>query len=189
MNGWQTTASRSLWLLLVFLAGAQGAAAHGGLTMDMDTCKLLIGPYYMHFAGYQPDKRGDKEFCEDIPEVGRTIVVLDAVDDIMRELPIEVTIVREENGEDGETVMHLPAQVYSTGSFTFRHDFPEKGKYVGIVTATTTAGKELVSRFPFSVGYSDGFFRKHKMTIGVVLGALVFGGGLLWYSNWSRRRA
>ena len=31
-----------------------------------------IGPYNMHFTGYQPDNTRNKEFCEDIPSTGRT---------------------------------------------------------------------------------------------------------------------
>ena len=53
--------------------------AHGGLSMEQDMCKLTVGPYMMHFAGYQEDAQRT-EFCEDIPHKGPTIVVLDMVD-------------------------------------------------------------------------------------------------------------
>jgi len=46
--------------------------AHGGLSLADDMCKLTIGPYTMHFTGYQPDSSQEKEFCEDIPATGRT---------------------------------------------------------------------------------------------------------------------
>ena len=29
--------------------------AHGGLSLADDICKLTIGPYTMHFTGYQPE--------------------------------------------------------------------------------------------------------------------------------------
>jgi hypothetical protein len=71
-----------------------GAFAHGGLSMDEDTAS--VGPYLMHFVGYQPDSAsGPKEFCEDIPETGRTIVVLDYLNDELRDLPTEVRIIRD----------------------------------------------------------------------------------------------
>jgi len=38
----------------------------------------------MHFAGYQPDS-SRSEFCEDIPRVGRTVIVLDFIDDALRD--------------------------------------------------------------------------------------------------------
>ena len=53
------------------------AQAHGGLALAEDMCRLTIGPYNMHFTGYQPDNTRNKEFCEDIPATGRTVVVLD----------------------------------------------------------------------------------------------------------------
>ena len=48
------------------------AQAHGGLALAEDMCRLTIGPYNMHFTGYQPDNTRNKEFCEDIPATGRT---------------------------------------------------------------------------------------------------------------------
>ena len=37
--------------------------AHGGLSLADDICKLTIGPYTMHFTGYQPESTQEKEFC------------------------------------------------------------------------------------------------------------------------------
>ena len=60
-----------LWLLAaVFIAGE--ATAHGGLSMEKDYCKLRIGPYVMHFTGYQPGDGYRKEFCEDIDAASRS---------------------------------------------------------------------------------------------------------------------
>ncbi|MDH5739441.1 MAG: hypothetical protein OEY77_03865, partial [Nitrospira sp.] len=64
----------------VFTTGAflsSQVYAHGGLSMAEDMCKLTIGPYMMHFSGYQPESTQEKQFCEDIPATGQTIVVLD----------------------------------------------------------------------------------------------------------------
>ena len=63
-------------LLLTFgLPYTPQVQAHGGLSLADDICKLTIGPYTMHFTGYQPESTQEKEFCEDIPAVGRTVVV------------------------------------------------------------------------------------------------------------------
>jgi hypothetical protein len=82
------------------LALPLGVAAHGGLSMEEDQCKLTLGPYVMHFAGYQPLANGNREFCEDIPQVGPTVVVMDMVDEALRALPVEVRIIRD-TGEGG----------------------------------------------------------------------------------------
>ena len=76
----------------------QHAEAHGGVAMERDVCKLRIGPYLMHFTGYLPDKsRG--EFCEDIPLAGRTVIVLDFLDDVLRDRPLSFKIVRDDGGD------------------------------------------------------------------------------------------
>jgi len=138
------------------LLGATQAAAHGGLSMDEDKCKLRVGPYTMHFVGYQPESpSGPREFCEDIPETGRTIVVLDYLNDELRDLPTEVRIVRDTGSEaklEDITVLHLPPKRYASGSLNFEVNFEEPGKFVGLVTVGEQ--DKMVSRFPFSVGRS-----------------------------------
>ena len=71
-------------LSLALAAFAGVVWAHGGLAMEQDMCKLTVGPYMMHFAGYQEDAQRT-EFCEDIPHKGPTIIVLDAVDTALRD--------------------------------------------------------------------------------------------------------
>ncbi len=129
------------------------AQAHGGLALAQDMCRLTIGPYNMHFTGYQPDSTRNKEFCEDIPATGRTVVVLDYMEDALRPLPTEVRVIRDTGSEQdlqAITVLHLPPKVYPSGSVNFEYNFDKPGKFVGLVTV---GGKvEHVSRFPFSVG-------------------------------------
>jgi hypothetical protein len=136
------------------LLGATGATAHGGLSMDEDRCKLRVGKYVMHFVGYQPESAsGPREFCEDIPETGRTIVVLDYLNDELRDLPTEVRIIKDTGSQaklEDITVLHIPPKRYASGSLNFELNFQEPGKFVGLVTVGDT--DKLVSRFPFSVG-------------------------------------
>ena len=129
------------------------AQAHGGLALAEDMCRLTIGPYNMHFTGYQPDETRNKEFCEDIPKTGRTVVVLDYMEDALRPLTTEVRIIKDTGSEqdlEAITVLHLPPKVYPSGSVNFEYDFAQPGKFVGMVTVGDK--QELVSRFPFSVG-------------------------------------
>lgn len=177
--------------LLVVLAsgsttGVSRALAHGGLSMDEDTCKLRIGQYVMHFVGYQPDSAsGPKEFCEDIPETGRTIVVLDYVNPELRDLPTEVRVIRDTGTApeqlDQVTLMHLPPQLYPTGSLNFEIDFREPGRFVGLVWVGDK--QRLESRFPFSVGRTRSWLH---WLVPVVLIAV---GSVLLYRFGMRRRA
>lgn len=81
--------------LVVLLAIASpGAGARGGVSWDNDVCKLKVGPYLMHFTGFQPESTAQKEFREDIPSTGKTIIVLDYQDLPLRDLPVDIRIIR-----------------------------------------------------------------------------------------------
>lgn len=139
-----------LAMSMIFTAQVQ---AHGGLALAEDMCVLTVGPYRMHFTGYQPLSQ-EEEFCEDIPEIGKTVIALDYIQEELRPLKTEVRIIRDTGSEanlDEITVFHLPPKVYPSASITVEHTFPEKGKFVGLVTVTGGA-QDYVSRFPFSVG-------------------------------------
>ncbi len=127
--------------------------AHGGLSMAEDMCKLTIGPYTMHFTGYQPDSTQEKEFCEDIPVTGRTVVAFDYIEEALRPFPTEVRVIRDTGSEedlDSITILHMPSKVYPNGSINFEHNFSQPGNFVGLVTVS--GEQEYVSRFPFAVG-------------------------------------
>ena len=154
--------------------------AHGGLSMEKDLCKLRLGPYAMHFTGYQPEVSGANEFCEDIPRTGHTVVALDAVDEALRDLPLEVRIIRDTGDEsnlDAITVLHLPAKVYPAGTVSFEHRFDEPGKFVGLVSGG--AKHELMSRFPFSVAAGKSAREPWLWAFGIVLAGVL----LYLYSN------
>lgn len=160
--------------------GSTQVYAHGGLAMAEDMCKLTVGPYMMHFSGYQPENTQQKQFCEDIPAIGHTIVVLDYIEQELRTLPAEVRIIKDTGSEDNleaDTVFHLPAKVYANGSIDFNHTFEQPGKFVGIVKVGEKG--EHVSKFPFSVGEPKSFLKYlniYMVPVAAVLivGAIVF---------------
>lgn len=150
-------------MLVIGIPHSAQVQAHGGLSLADDMCKLTVGPYTMHFTGYQPESTQEKEFCEDIPATGRTIVALDYIEEALRPLPTEVRIIRDtgtgaEGGEENLeeiSVLHIPSKIYPNGSINFEYDFDDPGKFVGLVTVTE-GKQEHVSRFPFSVGEPQG---------------------------------
>ncbi len=134
------------------------AQAHGRLGAAEGRCKLFIGPDVMNFTGYLPEA-SKNEFCEDIPATGPMIMVLDAEQQELRDMNIEVRIVKDVGGEaqenenlDAVTVAHSTPKIYRTGTVNFEHTFDEPGYFVGIVTVTGEHGESWKSRFPFSVG-------------------------------------
>lgn len=159
------------------------AWAHGSVSMEEDTCKLRVGRYLMHFAGFQPDTpSGPQEFCEDIPEPASTIIVLDYIDAELRDMPTEVRIVRaaeEDKDLERATVFYLPARLYPTGSLSLETKL-EAGDYVGLVTVGE--GEKLRARFPFAVG------RKGPSWHLYLLAVPVLAGGLYWVGLRQRRQ-
>jgi hypothetical protein len=144
------------------LAGlaAAPAQAHGRLGAAEGRCKLYIGPDVMNFTGYLPEA-SKNEFCEDIPSTGPMIMVLDAEQQELRDMKVELRIVKDVGGADKDdenldavTVAYKPPHVYPNGTINFEHTFNEGGYYVGIVTVTGDHGERWVSRFPFSVDRS-----------------------------------
>ncbi len=155
------------------------ASAHGGLSADKDLCILTIGAYKMHFTGYQPDSSATKEFCEDIPSTGLTIVAMDAMDRKMKNFPTEIRVIEgeaEAEATDANTILHMPFKVYPTGNISFEHRFPKEGKFVGIVTIKD-GDEEIVSRFPFAVGMGGGF------PVWILLAVAVAVGGAITYKK------
>lgn len=136
---------------------AAPAQAHGRLGAAEGRCRLFIGPDIMNFTGYLPEA-SKNEFCEDIPSTGPMIMVLDAEQEELRDMKIELRIVKDVGGANKEdenldaiTVAYQPPKVYPTGTVNFEHTFKEGGYFVGIVTVTGDHGERWVSRFPFSV--------------------------------------
>lgn len=161
----------------VIIGATLRVQAHGGLTFDKDVCKLTVGPYLMHFTGFQPDSAASKEFCEDIPRTGKTIIVLDYFDEELRKLPVEIRIVKDSSDSsslDAITAYHRPARMYPNGSVDLEVTFADPGKFVGIVSAGD--GGRYVARFPFEVGRS----KFHVYLISAAM-LIAFGGAGLYY--------
>jgi hypothetical protein len=164
-------------LVIAAVAGAPTPAkAHGRLGAAEGRCRLFIGPDIMNFTGYLPEA-SKNEFCEDIPATGPMIMVLDAEQDELRDMKVELRIVKDVGGEDKEnenlesvTVAYREPKSYPTGTINFEHTFNEPGYFVGIVTVTGDHGERWVSRFPFSVGKS--FMRDLPVYLTLGLGTL-----------------
>ena len=165
------------------------AGAHGAVSMENDICKLRIGAMFMHFTGYQP-QNSRAEFCQDIPEVGRAIIVLDFVDSALRDLPVTFEIVRLDStgavpdfaSVDEKRIVFVAAKrTYPNGSIKADIRFSEAGDYVGMVVV---GGEEQqIATFPFSVG-KDFFWR--NIAIMIVALCAAAGGVFAWI--WRRER-
>ena len=133
-----------------------------------DVCIIEIGFYDAHFTAYQPQTRGNEQFCQELPDVSETLFVLDYLHGSMKEVPIDFRIIKDvtklgkfvqvsdvEKIEDIDsvTVFYHPPTVHSDASLSVDHTFAAPGNYIGVVTAGHPTKNTIYSAvFPFSVG-------------------------------------
>ncbi len=146
------------------------AVAGGGMVLEGDVCIIRIDFYSAHFTAYQPESSGNKQFCQDLPDIGETIFVLDYLHQSLKEVPVDFRIIRDVTGqgsfvklkhveeiEDIEryTVFYQPASIQTDASLKIEYNFKEKGRYIGIVSAGHPSNNTIYTAvFPFEVGRS-----------------------------------
>lgn len=144
-------------------AQAQIAAEHPRF------CVMSVGPTQMMFSAFQENKT-DEIFCQHIGDTGRTMIILDARQPELRDLTIEVRLLRDvgqkdwRDNLDATLLAHLPPKKYlaQNGTTSFMHDFDKDGEYIAVVRATSDDGsKDYVGLYRFTVGAT-----------------------LMWYAGW-----
>tara|TARA_R100001143_G_scaffold55705_1_gene51872 strand:- start:5760 stop:6794 length:1035 start_codon:yes stop_codon:yes gene_type:complete len=143
--------------------------AHGSVTAEDDLCIIRIGFYRAHFKIFQPGSSGQTEFCEDIPNTGESIFVMEYLHQELGNVPVEFRIIHDVTGlgrfarlEDVRQIDDIDAAtVFYQGPavesdvFTVLHEFEENGDYLGIVTARHPDRDEYYQAvFPFKVGFT-----------------------------------
>ncbi len=158
-------------LLLASTLSGQYASAHGGVAFQEDLCVININFLQAHFTVFQPETRGSDEFCEDIPDVSRSVFVMEYLHNLMPEMLIDFRIIRDINEvgqyaamedvlaiEDLEaaTVYYEPQRIEPRGFYTASYEFDSKGTYIGVVTAEhPTEDRYYTAVFYFQVGGPD----------------------------------
>lgn len=164
--------TRNLGLLALLACGllliAGQLQAHGGVVMEEDQCIIDIGLFRAHFTIYQPQTRASEEFCEEVPDLGETLFVMDYLHDSLSTMVLEFRIIHDVNGSekyasledvqsirdlDAVTVYHQAPRVEASGSMTTQATFEREGWYIGVVsTRHPTLDKEYHAVFGFHVG-------------------------------------
>ena len=144
--------------------------AHGSVVDEGDLCVINIGFYRAHFKVFQPQTSEQEEFCEDLPDTGESIFVMEYLHQELGNVPIEFRILRDVTGlgrfarlsdveaiEDIEaaTVFHQQPRI-EKGVFTVLHQFDGEGDYLGMVSVRHPETEQYYSAvFPFHVGATD----------------------------------
>ncbi|MCC3247130.1 hypothetical protein LG047_17725 [Methylocystis sp. WRRC1] len=176
-------------LLVLFLACPRAEA----ISMDKsstirDQCEFSVGPDLVEVVAYMPDRSRDR-FCADFPATGRIIMTIDLIAARLRDLPIEVRVVKEPAGPLTEeddlaplTVAFMEPRVYPGGAVVVDHTFAESGNYAAFITVIESSGARRTTRFGFTVGGSLLFYAP------AILGGVFLTGLVLAYWSYGAQR-
>jgi hypothetical protein len=123
-------------------------------------CLMAVGPNWLSLSAMQPQTAHETN-CTHLPYAGPTVVILDTEQAELREMPMEIRILRDVGQKDwrddleANTAFVLPAKKYlaGKGTFSFDYDFGADGHYLAVVKAVSEDGtREYTGQFAFSVG-------------------------------------
>lgn len=198
----QQRISRVLILALSCLFSSV-AIGHGGVAYEEDLCVININFMQAHFTVFQPETRESDEFCEELPDVARSVFVMEYLHELLPEMLLDFRIIRDVNSvgtyatwEDVEAIEDLEAatvyyespKIEPGGYYRASYEFDAKGTYIGIVTAEHPVEDRFYNAvFFFKVGGPD--YGSFPLFIGILI-ILQFGywlssGGLARF--WQRR--
>jgi hypothetical protein len=193
------------WLAAALLGWLPIAVfGHGSVAAEDDRCIISINFMEAHFTVFQPENTGNEEYCENVPDVTRSVFIMEYLHDLLSEMRIDFRIVRDINGvgryaswEDIEaiddlqaaTVHYEPPRVEDGGFYQTSYSFNERGSYIGVVTAEhPTEDRQYNAVFWFRVGGRP--WGTLPLFIGLLavlqLGYWFSSGG---YRRWSEKRA
>jgi hypothetical protein len=150
-------------------------------------CVMSVGPTQMMFSAFQENKT-DEIFCQHVPALGPTLIILDARQVELRDMNIEVRVLKDVGQKDWRddldvnTVALIPAKKYleKRGTTSFSHDFTTEGDYIALVRAMSDDGlKEYVGEYRFSVGETGMW----TLAGGALAGATALAGIGMWRSR------
>lgn len=122
----------ALTLAAALYCGAAGA--HGKVAMEEDTCMRRLGDNSMvHLSAYQPQHEPSDQYCTEIPKEGNTFLVVDLVDQALRNIPIGMRVVRGTDETEGETVTYLRPSYHPDGVLRGETSL-DQGEYTVFIT-------------------------------------------------------
>jgi len=149
-------------ILAIVLFGARAEAQDSSLMdMNMDMgCMLMAGMHEMRVSAYQQSSDASEDYCEGIPSPGPVSITLNALSKELRDMTMEIRIVRDTGGNlapnanlDPITLAYLAPKNYPTGVVTFPANLDKPGQYAILVTVRDDKDKDMVmsGRFVMTV--------------------------------------
>lgn len=130
----QAARAHAAVLILVASLYAGAAGAHGKVPMEEDSCVRRIGESMVHLSAYQPQFEPSAQYCTDIPKGGDTYLVVDLVDQALRDMPIGMRVIKGTSETEDETVTYLRPSYHPDGVIKGETSL-DQGLYTIIITA------------------------------------------------------
>jgi len=162
-------------LILAAFAPPAGAVSMDKTSSMKDSCEAALGADTVQMAGYLPDVSREK-YCDWFPSSGRIILSFDLATPRLRELPIELRIVRagaEDVDDPSRDIAHVEPRTYPSGALTLEREITEDGAYVALVAAIEPTGERKTARFAFTVGSTLRSYAPIALGAALILGALI----------------
>lgn len=121
-------------LILVTALYAGTVAAHGKVSLEEDSCVRRIGDSMVHLSAYQPQYEPSAQYCTEIPKGGDTYLVVDLVDQALREMPIGMRVIKGTSETEDETVSYLRPTYHPDGVIKGETSL-DQGLYTVIIIA------------------------------------------------------
>ncbi|HUL11891.1 MAG TPA: hypothetical protein VLU73_06960 [Methylococcaceae bacterium] len=151
--------------------------AHGGASVEADKCRINVGPHLVHFTAYQPQLSGTTEYCNNIPELGNSVIVFDYEGKALRNMTVEFEVTKE---PEGTRIFYKEPGTAPTGTINTAINFTTPGDYLAHVTLVNE-GQKIDAHVPFSVGTTGGGISTR--TIIIILVVLFAAGYIFYLSN------
>jgi hypothetical protein len=130
----QVTQASAAALILVTALYAGSVAAHGKVSLEEDSCVRRIGDSMVHLSAYQPQHEPSAQYCTEIPKGGDTYLVVDLVDQALREMPIGMRVIKGTSETEDETVSYLRPTYHPDGVIKGETSL-DQGLYTVIIIA------------------------------------------------------
>jgi hypothetical protein len=150
----------------------------------------MVGGDAIEISGYRPDV-SDEKYCAAFPSNGKIVFVFDLTAPAMRNLPIEIRIVKDPmiprpSSADlsSLTIAYVEPRVFKNGTFSFEHSFVEGGHYIALITVAMVNSEKVTGQFKFSPGTTFLYLKTFLYFLPIVLAAVSIGAALFIY--WRR---
>ena len=110
------------------------AWAHGNVPIEEDACARFLGRQIIHFSAYQPQHEKGAQYCNEIPNTGDTIVVVDLYNQRLREVPVSLKIIDPNAPEENQVLFASKPKIYKHGVIEASAPFDHSGLYRAVVT-------------------------------------------------------